>query len=91
MHINAGIAGLALALIIGKRVGLAREPMKPHNLPLTMIGAGLLWFGWFGFNVGSLVFVEPTWELDTASSCPRPVSPSSTPRSPPAPRCSAGC
>ena len=57
VHINAGVAGLVLALIIGKRVGFGKEPMRPHNLTLTMIGAGLLWFGWFGFNVGSIVFV----------------------------------
>ena len=56
VHINAGIAGLVLALVIGKRVGFMKEPMKPHNLTLTMIGAGLLWFGWYGFNVGSIVF-----------------------------------
>ena len=60
VHINAGIAGLVLALVIGKRVGFGREPMRPHNLTLTMIGAGLLWFGWYGFNVGSIVFVEAT-------------------------------
>ena len=57
VHINAGVAGLVLALVIGKRVGWPKEPMRPHNLTLTMIGAGLLWFGWYGFNVGSLVFV----------------------------------
>jgi Amt family ammonium transporter len=56
VHINAGIAGGVLALIIGKRVGWPRDPGKPHNLTLTMIGAGLLWFGWYGFNVGSIVF-----------------------------------
>jgi Amt family ammonium transporter len=56
VHINAGVAGLVLALVIGKRVGFGKEPMRPHNLTLTMIGAGLLWFGWYGFNVGSLVF-----------------------------------
>ncbi|KAE8762347.1 ammonium transporter [Georgenia thermotolerans] len=53
VHINAGMAGLVLALIIGRRRGFAAVPMKPHNLPLTMLGAGLLWFGWFGFNAGS--------------------------------------
>ena len=53
VHINAGAAGLALALVLGKRVGWKRDPMRPHNLPLVMIGAGLLWFGWFGFNAGS--------------------------------------
>ncbi len=58
VHINAGIAGLVLAMVIGRRLGFGREPMKPHNLTLTMIGAGLLWFGWFGFNVGSIVFIE---------------------------------
>jgi Amt family ammonium transporter len=58
VHINAGIAGGMLALVIGRRVGFMKEPMKPHNLTLTMIGAGLLWFGWYGFNVGSLVFTS---------------------------------
>jgi len=57
VHINAGVAGLVLALVVGKRVGWPKEPMRPHNLTLTMIGAGLLWFGWYGFNVGSIVFV----------------------------------
>jgi Amt family ammonium transporter len=55
VHINAGVAGLVLAILLGKRLGFGTEPMKPHNLTLTMIGAGLLWFGWFGFNVGSWV------------------------------------
>ncbi|MCW2752707.1 MAG: ammonium transporter [Marmoricola sp.] len=58
VHINAGVAGLVLALIIGRRVGFMRDPMKPHNLTLTMIGAGLLWTGWYGFNVGSIVFTD---------------------------------
>ena len=58
VHINAGVAGLVLVLLIGKRLGFGKEPMKPHNLTLTMIGAGLLWFGWFGFNVGSIVFTS---------------------------------
>lgn len=53
VHINAGIAGLALALIIGKRKGFGTEAMRPHNLPFVMLGAALLWFGWFGFNAGS--------------------------------------
>ena len=53
VHINAGAAGLALAIVLGKRIGWKRDPMRPHNLPLVMIGAGLLWFGWFGFNAGS--------------------------------------
>src|SRR4051794_33859471 len=58
VHINAGVAGGVLALIIGRRVGFRRDPMRPHNLTLTMIGAGLLWFGWYGFNVGSIVFTS---------------------------------
>jgi Amt family ammonium transporter len=53
VHINAGIAGLVGAIVIGKRVGYGRESMAPHNLPMTMIGASLLWAGWFGFNAGS--------------------------------------
>jgi Amt family ammonium transporter len=53
VHINAGIAGLVLALIVGKRLGFGKSVMRPHNVPLVMIGAGLLWFGWFGFNAGS--------------------------------------
>jgi ammonium transporter, Amt family len=53
VHINAGIAGLVGAIVLGKRVGLGRESMPPHNLTMTMIGASLLWFGWFGFNAGS--------------------------------------
>jgi len=53
VHVNAGAAGLALALVLGKRVGWKRDPMRPHNLTLVMLGAGLLWFGWFGFNAGS--------------------------------------
>jgi Amt family ammonium transporter len=53
VHINAGVAGLVGAIMLGKRVGFGRESMAPHNLTMTMIGASLLWFGWFGFNAGS--------------------------------------
>ncbi|MGW6913006.1 ammonium transporter [Kitasatospora sp. NPDC054939] len=53
VHINAGVAGLALCLVLGKRVGFRKDPMRPHSLPLVMLGSGLLWFGWFGFNAGS--------------------------------------
>ena len=53
VEINAGAAGLALAVVVGKRRGWPREAMRPHNLPAVMVGAGLLWFGWFGFNAGS--------------------------------------
>jgi Amt family ammonium transporter len=60
VHINAGVAGLALAIILGKRLGWKRDPMRPHNLTLVMIGAGLLWFGWFGFNAGSAIAAGTT-------------------------------
>lgn len=53
VHINAGIAGLVGAIVIGKRIGFGKEPMPPHSLTMTMIGASMLWFGWFGFNAGS--------------------------------------
>jgi Amt family ammonium transporter len=53
VEINSGAAGLAAALVLGKRIGFGRDPMRPHNLTLVMVGAGLLWFGWFGFNAGS--------------------------------------
>ena len=53
VHINAGIAALAVVLVIGKRNGWPRESMAPHSLPLTLLGTGILWFGWFGFNAGS--------------------------------------
>ncbi len=58
VHINAGVAGGVLALVIGKRIGWPKDVGKPHNLTLTMIGAGLLWAGWYGFNVGSIVFTD---------------------------------
>jgi Amt family ammonium transporter len=53
VHINAGVAGLVAAIVLGKRIGLGKEAMTPHSLTMTMIGASLLWFGWFGFNAGS--------------------------------------
>jgi len=53
VHINAGAAGLACALVVGRRVGFRKDPMRPHNVPFVMLGAALLWFGWFGFNAGS--------------------------------------
>ena len=53
VHVSSGVSALVCALILGKRRGYGKEPMPPHNLPLTIIGAGLLWFGWFGFNAGS--------------------------------------
>ncbi|HYM87473.1 MAG TPA: ammonium transporter [Nitrospiraceae bacterium] len=53
VHISSGVAGLACALVIKKRLGLGKDSMHPHNLPMTLLGASLLWFGWFGFNAGS--------------------------------------
>jgi ammonium transporter, Amt family len=53
VHINAGSAALALALVLGRRVGWRKESFRPHNVPMVALGAGLLWFGWFGFNAGS--------------------------------------
>ena len=53
VHINSGVAALAAAIIFGRRLGFGREPMEPHNVPMIVLGAALLWFGWFGFNAGS--------------------------------------
>jgi Amt family ammonium transporter len=58
VHINAGVAGLAAALVMGKRLGYGKEAMAPHNLVLTLTGASLLWVGWFGFNAGSAVAAD---------------------------------
>ena len=58
VHINAGAAALALAIVLGRRVGFAKGMVKPHNVPLTLLGASLLWFGWFGFNAGSEAAVD---------------------------------
>ncbi|GAB3703559.1 ammonium transporter [Mariniluteicoccus flavus] len=60
IHINAGAAALALALVLGKRIGFRKDPMKPHNLTLVMLGAAVLWFGWFGFNAGSALGANGT-------------------------------
>jgi Amt family ammonium transporter len=60
VHINAGIAALVGAIVIGKRIGYGKEAMPPHNLVMTMIGASLLWVGWFGFNVGSELAADGT-------------------------------
>jgi ammonium transporter, Amt family len=53
VHINAGVAGIAMAIFLGRRRGWPKENMRPHNVPFVLLGAGLLWFGWFGFNAGS--------------------------------------
>ena len=63
VHINAGVAGLMGAILLGKRIGLGKESMAPHNLTMTMLGASLLWFGWFGFNAGSALEANGTAAL----------------------------
>ncbi len=63
VHINAGVAGLVGAIVIGKRAGLGRDMMAPHSMPLTMIGAAILWVGWFGFNAGSALEANGTAAL----------------------------
>jgi Amt family ammonium transporter len=68
VHINAGIAGLVGALLVGKRIGYGREAMAPHSLTMTMIGASLLWVGWFGFNAGSNLEANGTTALVFANT-----------------------
>ncbi len=63
IHINSGVAALVAAIMLGKRKGWGRESFHPHNLPMTMLGAGLLWFGWFGFNAGSALSAGETATL----------------------------
>ena len=63
VHVNAGIAGLVGAWLVGKRIGYGREALRPHSLTMTMIGASLLWFGWFGFNAGSALEANGTAAL----------------------------
>ena len=58
VHISSGVAALAAALVFGKRLGFGSEPMEPHNVPMVVLGAGLLWFGWFGFNGGSALAAD---------------------------------
>ncbi len=58
VHISSGISAMAVALVIGARKGFGREPMEPHNIPMTVLGAVLLWFGWFGFNAGSALAAD---------------------------------
>lgn len=63
VEINSGAAALALALVVGKREGFKRDRMRPHNMPLVLLGAGMLWFGWFGFNAGSALAANHTAAL----------------------------
>jgi Amt family ammonium transporter len=60
VHINAGAAALVAAFLYGRRIGYGQEPMEPHNIPFVVLGAGLLWFGWFGFNAGSALAANGT-------------------------------
>ncbi|MFE7570553.1 ammonium transporter [Streptomyces sp. NPDC057539] len=63
VHINAGVGALAAVLVVGKRIGFKKDPMRPHSLPLVVLGAALLWFGWFGFNAGSALAANGTAAL----------------------------
>ncbi|MFT4087008.1 MAG: ammonium transporter [Gordonia sp. (in: high G+C Gram-positive bacteria)] len=68
VEINSGASALVMALILGRRVGWPRDPMRPHNLPFVMLGAGLLWFGWFGFNAGSALAANGSAALVAANT-----------------------
>ncbi|WP_213814672.1 ammonium transporter [Glaciihabitans sp. dw_435] len=74
VHINAGAAGLALALVLGKRVGFAKGLTVPHNPPFVLLGAGLLWFGWFGFNAGSELAADGTASLAFINTIAAPAA-----------------
>jgi ammonium transporter, Amt family len=73
VEINAGMAALVVVLVIGKRVGFGSQPMRPHNVPLVMLGSGILWFGWYGFNAGSAFGANATaalvWINTTLAAC----------------------
>nr|NLI49359.1 ammonium transporter [Propionibacterium sp.] len=74
IHINAGAAGLALALVLGRRLDFGLRPMRPHNMTLVMLGAGLLWFGWFGFNAGSALGANATAALAWVNTLAAPAA-----------------
>ncbi len=74
IHINAGAAALALALVLGPRIGFGKIPMRPHNLTLVMLGAALLWFGWFGFNAGSALGAGPLAGLAWVNTLAAPAA-----------------
>jgi Amt family ammonium transporter len=74
VHINAGAAALALALVLGKRVGFAKGAHVPHNPPFVLLGAGLLWFGWFGFNAGSELAADGTAALAFLNTIAAPAA-----------------
>ena len=74
VHITSGVSALVAALVLGKRVGFGKEPMEPHDLTMTVLGAGLLWFGWFGFNAGSALGGQRPgreWPSSSRTSPPR--------------------
>jgi Amt family ammonium transporter len=74
VHINAGAAALALAIVLGKRFGFSKGIMQPHNVPLTLIGAALLWFGWFGFNAGSQLAADGVAALAVVNTIAAPAA-----------------
>jgi Amt family ammonium transporter len=74
VHINAGAAALALALVLGKRVGFSKGAHVPHNPPFVLLGAGLLWFGWFGFNAGSELAADGTAALAWVNTLAAPAA-----------------
>jgi len=74
VHINAGAAALALAIVLGKRFGFSKGIMQPHNVPLTLIGAALLWFGWFGFNSGSQLAADGVASLAFINTIAAPAA-----------------
>ncbi|MEI6591489.1 MAG: ammonia channel protein, partial [Actinomycetes bacterium] len=74
VHINAGAAGLALAIVLGKRFGFSKGMTQPHNVPLTLLGVSLLWFGWFGFNSGSELAADGTASLAFINTLAAPAA-----------------
>ena len=75
VHINAGAAALALCIVLGKRKGWPSRPMPPHSLPLTLLGTGMLWFGWAGFNAGSYRSARDTPVRRLSGTSRRPTPP----------------
>ncbi len=71
VHINSGIAAFVGCLVLGKRIGYRKDPMPPHSLTMTLIGTGLLWVGWFGFNAGSNLEIELLCRLGDGQHVPR--------------------
>ena len=74
VHVNAAAAALVAALVVGPRKDYGRHAILPHNVPFTMLGAGLLWFGWFGFNAGSALAAGPTAALAFANTLLAPAA-----------------